>query len=84
MLAITDVNVVMKDHLIFDGYVLIDGGRILDYGRMEREQLPAGAERLDGRGLGRACWRVGRCRVPVRVAAYRARARNRQSMAHVE
>jgi len=51
MLAITGVNVVLKDHLIFDGYILISGNRILDYGRMESAQLPAGIERLDGGGL---------------------------------
>ena len=51
MLAITGVNVVLKDHLIYDGYALIDGGHILDYGRMEYAQLPAGVKRLDGGGL---------------------------------
>ena len=51
MLAITGVNVVLKDHLIFDGYVQVDNGRVVDYGRMEFAELPSGGERLDGEGL---------------------------------
>lgn len=51
MLAITNVNVVLRDHLIFDGYALLDGGRIMDYGKIEQFSPPAGAQRLDGGGL---------------------------------
>lgn len=51
MLAITNVNLVLRDHLIYEGYVLLDGGRILTYGRMEDARLPAGADVRDGGGL---------------------------------
>jgi len=48
MLAITNAIIVMTDHYIYDGTVLVDNGRIVDFGR--KVQIPEGAEILDAKG----------------------------------
>ena len=48
MLAITNAIIVMTDHYIYDGTVLVDNGRIVDFGR--KIEIPEGAEMLDANG----------------------------------
>ena len=49
MLAVKNAVVVMKDHIIPGGVVLMDQGVILDYGK--KVPIPQGAEVLDAQGL---------------------------------
>ncbi|MBQ8255228.1 MAG: amidohydrolase family protein [Clostridia bacterium] len=48
MLAITNATIVMTDHYIYDGTVLVDNGKIVDFGR--KVKIPEGAEILDVNG----------------------------------
>ena len=48
MLAITNAIIVMTDHYVYDGTVLVDNGRIVDFGR--KVKIPEGAEILDVNG----------------------------------
>ena len=48
MLAITNCILVMTDHYIYDATVLIEDGKILDFGR--KVQIPEGATVLDAKG----------------------------------
>ena len=48
MLAIVNATIVLRDHLIPDGVILIDGDRIADFG--EKLSVPDGAEVIDACG----------------------------------
>lgn len=48
MLAITNAIIVMENHYIYDGTILIDGGRIVDFGR--KVEIPENAKILDAKG----------------------------------
>ncbi|MBQ7779720.1 MAG: amidohydrolase family protein [Clostridia bacterium] len=48
MLAITNATIVMTDHYIYDGTVLVDNGKIVEFGR--KVKIPDGAEILDVNG----------------------------------
>ncbi len=48
MLAIKNVTIVMPDHLIPDGVILTENGKITDFGR--KLEIPLGAEIIDGGG----------------------------------
>ena len=48
MLAITNAIIVMTDHYIYDGTVLVEDGKIVDFGR--KVNIPEGAEILDANG----------------------------------
>ena len=48
MLAIKNVTVVMPDHMIPDGVIITDGGKIVDVGR--KLSIPPGAKVIDGEG----------------------------------
>ncbi|MBO4897095.1 MAG: amidohydrolase family protein [Clostridia bacterium] len=48
MLAIVNVTIVKEDYLIPDGVILVENGRIFDFGRKLR--VPEGAEIIDGGG----------------------------------
>ena len=48
MLAITNVTIVLSDHYILDGTILVDNGKIVDFGR--KLSIPDGAEIVDGEG----------------------------------
>ena len=49
MLAIKNAVIVMKDHIIPDGVILMDNGVILDFGK--KTAIPQGAEVMDAQGL---------------------------------
>jgi len=51
VLAIIHADLILEDHLIPDGYVLVDGGRILKVGPMENQVLPTNCDILDAGGL---------------------------------
>ena len=48
MLAITNAIIVMTDHYIYDGTVLVEDGKIVEFGR--KVKIPEGAEILDVNG----------------------------------
>lgn len=48
MLAIQNVNIILRDHLIYDGVLLIADGKIADFGEARNITVPADAERIDG------------------------------------
>ena len=48
MLAITNAIIVMENHYIYDGIILIEDGKIVDFGR--KLAIPEGAEILDANG----------------------------------
>ena len=50
MLAIINAELVMQDHLIPDGYILIENGIIKDYGEMFKAGSFEGYEILDAKG----------------------------------
>ena len=50
MIALTNVHIVMTDHLIPDGVILIRDGRIAGLGEMRLTDIPSGAEVVDGKG----------------------------------
>lgn len=50
MIALTNVHIVMTDHLISDGVILIRDGRIAGLGEMRLTDIPSGAEVIDGKG----------------------------------
>ncbi len=49
MLAITNCILVMTDHYIYDASILIDDGKIVDFGR--KLQIPSEAEVIDAKGM---------------------------------
>ena len=51
MTAIINATLVMKDHLIVDGALLYEDGKIVDFGEMRNMVLPEGCEIIDAEGL---------------------------------
>ena len=47
MKAIINATIVMKDHLIPNGVILIDGDKIVKFGKAKNVQIPNGAEIID-------------------------------------
>ncbi len=50
MKAIVNATLVFSDHLMEDGTLLMDGGRITGYGEMGKTELPEGCEIIDAGG----------------------------------
>ena len=50
MLAITHATLVMRDHLIPDGVIVADNGKILSFGPMDHHPVPENCEVLDAQG----------------------------------
>jgi len=50
MLAIINADVVMRDHLIPNGYVIVEDDLIKDYGTMDKLEIPEGCEVIDAEG----------------------------------
>lgn len=51
MKAIINAVLVMRDHLIPEGYLLIEDGRIAEFGEMRNREIPDGCEIIDAGGL---------------------------------
>lgn len=51
MIAIKNATLVMRDHLIVDGVLLIEDGLIKDFGEMRNLPIPEGCEVIDAEGL---------------------------------
>ena len=51
MIAIKNATLVMKDHLIPEAVLLIEDGKIADFGEMRLMQIPEGCEVIDAEGL---------------------------------
>ena len=51
MIAIKNATLVMKDHLIPEAVLLIEDGKIADFGEMRTLSIPAGCEIIDAEGL---------------------------------
>jgi len=51
MIAIKNATLVMKDHLIPEAVLLIEDGKIADFGEMRTMSVPAGCEVIDAEGL---------------------------------
>ena len=51
MLAIINAELVMKDHFIPEAYILVQDGKIYDYGPMRKIGDIAGYEVIDAKGL---------------------------------
>ena len=51
MIAIKNATLVMKDHLIPEAVLLIEDGKIADFGEMRLMQIPDGCEIIDAEGL---------------------------------
>ena len=51
MKAITNATIVMRDHLIPNGYLVIEEGKIAGFGEMRSGHLPEGCETIDAGGL---------------------------------
>lgn len=50
MKAIVNAKIVMRDHYINDGVILIDKGEIAAFGKAKEVKVPADAEKLDAKG----------------------------------
>ena len=51
MLAIIHATLVLRDHLLPDGALLIQDGKIADFGEMGKVRIPEGCEILDAGGM---------------------------------
>ena len=51
MLALINATLVMRDHYIPDGVLLMDNGVIADFGSAKNITIPEGAEVIDAKGL---------------------------------
>lgn len=51
MLCITNVNLVLENGILWDGYLLVQDGKIADFGKADGYTVPDGAEILNGNGL---------------------------------
>ena len=49
--AIINAELVMRDHLIPEAMLLIEDGRIADFGEMRSHEPPQGCEIIDAQGL---------------------------------
>lgn len=50
MIAIVNTKIVLPDSLIWDGIVLLDGGKIVDFGESKNVQMSHGAKVIDAGG----------------------------------
>ncbi len=50
MLAVVNAMIVMRDHLIPDGILVLDEGKIVDFGEMRNVPVPLGARVIDAEG----------------------------------
>ena len=50
MLAIKNATIVMKDHLIPEAVLFIEGEKIAGYGEMRTTKIPEGCEIIDAKG----------------------------------
>ena len=51
MKAIINATLIMRDHFIPDGIVLVENGKIVDFGEMRKLPVPEDAEIIDAEGL---------------------------------
>ena len=51
MKAVINATLVMRDHFIPDAILLIDNGKIVDFGEMRRLKAPKDCEIIDAEGL---------------------------------
>ena len=51
MLAIIHATLVMPDHLIPEGIIVVEEGKIVSFGEMRKHPIPEGCEILDAQGL---------------------------------
>ena len=51
MIAIKNATLVMRDHLIPNAALLMDDGKIVDFGPMRKFEIPAGCEIVDAEGM---------------------------------
>jgi len=51
MIAIKNATLVMRDHLIPDAVILLDNGKIADFGPMRKLSVPEGCEVIDAKGM---------------------------------
>jgi len=51
MKAIVNAELVLRDHLVPEGYLLIENGLIAGFGEMRRFEAPEGCELIDANGL---------------------------------
>ena len=51
MIAIKNATLVMQDHLIPDAVLLIEDGKIADFGEMRNMSIPADCQQIDAQGL---------------------------------
>ena len=50
MTAIINATLVMRDHLIPNGVLLMDGGKITAFGESRKMEIPEGCEIIDAEG----------------------------------
>jgi len=51
MIAIKNATLVMRDHLIPDAVLLMEDGKIIDFGPMRKLPVPEGCEVIDAKGM---------------------------------
>lgn len=51
MIAIKNATLVMRDHLIPDAVLLMENGKIVDFGPMRKLSVPEGCEVIDAKGM---------------------------------
>ena len=51
MIAITNATLVMRDHLIPEAVLFVEGGKIADFGEMRTTAIPKDCEIIDAKGL---------------------------------
>ncbi|MBE6701440.1 MAG: hypothetical protein E7582_06100 [Ruminococcaceae bacterium] len=51
MIAIKNATLVMRDHFIPDAVLLVDEGKIVDFGEARKTKIPDGCEEFDANGL---------------------------------
>ena len=51
MIAIKNATLVMRDHLIPDAVLLMEDGKIIDFGPMRKLSVPEGCEVIDAKGM---------------------------------
>ena len=51
MRALIHVNLVLADSILPDAVLLIEGGKILDFGPVRKVSVPEGAEVIDGKSF---------------------------------
>ena len=51
MLCIKNINIVLENGILWDGYLVTQDGIITDFGQMRDLSVPTGTEVIDGKGL---------------------------------